>query len=70
MIVLWSVVVEVFAIGRVPLTEVPLYSLDLQALPSSDDSTLLEGESLGTTLHVLLKLRPQMVCQRSHRDTF
>ena len=25
MIVLWSVVVEVFAIGRVPLTEVPLY---------------------------------------------
>ena len=27
MIVLWSVVVEVFAIGRVPLTEVPLYSL-------------------------------------------
>lgn len=60
----------VFLIVYIYCSTVQVYSLDLQALPSSDDSTLLEGESLGTTLHVLLKLRPQMVCQRSHRDTF
>ena len=44
MIVFWSVVVEVFAIGRVPLTEVPLYR----------DCIKSRRDKIGITRHIMM----------------